>query len=453
MHITFIQPAVGRKSNGERYPKTWIMEPLSLAALSALTPAAWGRSFFDDRLGEVRYDVETDVVCISVECYTANRAYQIAERFRRRSVPVVMGGFHATLCPDEVAQFADAVVCGEAESVWADVLHAVEAFKVAQPSKAVKKIFGAQTRMSVPHWKTCPHPDRSLYAGRNYGPLNLVETSRGCRFQCEFCSITKFFKQTYTVRPVEDVIAEIKALSKDILFFVDDNLAMEVERLKALCHALTPLRKRWIGQLSIHAANDSELLVLMARSGCAGVLIGFESLHAETIHAMGKQVNASNSDFRTAIENLRRHHLSIYATFVFGYDNDTEETFEETYRFAIENKFFFAAFNHLVPFPGTDVYERFKREGRLLYKDWWRREDVRFGDVVFRPKNFTPERLAELCQHYRLKFYSLPSMLRRGNDYRANAYGLRKMLYFYMSNLMQEKEVGRRRGLPFGGEP
>ena len=441
MHITFIQPAVGHKPGKKVYPKTWVMEPLSLGVLSALTPPEWERSFFDDRLNEIRYDIETDAVCISVECYTANRAYQIAEQFRRRAIPVVMGGFHATLCPDEVAMFADTVVRGEAEDVWADVLHDIQhhTLKPVYPSSG--------------HSVFWPHPDRSLYAGRNYGPLNLVETSRGCRFCCEFCSITKFFRQSYRVRPLDDVVAEIKALSKDILFFVDDNLAMDVERLKTLCRALIPLRKQWLGQLSIHAAHDVELLALMAKSGCAGVLIGFESLHAETIQEMGKQVNASNSDFRTAIENLRHHHLSIYATFVFGYDHDTEETFEETYRFALENKFFFAAFNHLVPFPGTDVYARFKQEGRLLYEDWWRREDVRFGDVVFRPNHFTPARLAELCQAYRLKFYSLPSILRRGNDYAANLHGLRKMLYFYISNLTQEKEVLRRRDLPFGGEP
>ena len=441
MHITFIQPAIGHKPEGGQYPKTWIMEPLSIAVLAALTPPDWARSFFDDRLGEVRYDIETDVVCIPVECYTANRAYQIAERFRRRAIPVVMGGFHATLCPDEVALSADAVICGEAETVWAEMLGDIQ--------RHALKLRYHGTTASV----FCPLPDRSVYARRNYGPLNLVETSRGCRFRCEFCSITKFFKQTYTARPLEEVVAEIKALPKDILFFVDDNLAMDIGRLKALCHALMPLRKHWIGQLSIHAAHDVELLALMAKSGCAGVLIGFESLHAETIRDMGKQVNASNSDFRTAIANLRRYHLSIYATFVFGYDHDTEETFEETYRFALENKFFFAAFNHLVPFPGTDVYERLKREGRLLHEDWWRRDDVRFGDVVFRPKHFTPERLAELCQAYRLKFYSLPSILRRGHDYSANAHGIRKMFYFYLSNLTQEKEVSRRRGLPNGGEP
>ena len=450
MHITFIQPAVGHKADGGRYPKTWVMEPLSLAALSALTPGEWGRAFFDDRLGELRYDVGTDVVCLSVECYTANRAYQIAERFRRRGVLVVMGGFHATLCPDEVAEFADAVVCGEAEGVWAELLEDIKrkALKARYGGRAFSNVAGEEgAERSAPEIR---HPDRSLFAGRNYGPLNLVETSRGCRFNCEFCSVTKFFGQTYAARPLGEVVAEIKALPKDILFFVDDNLAMDVARFKALCHALIPLRKHWIGQLSIHAAHDAELLALMAESGCAGVLIGFESLHVETIRDMGKQVNAGHRDFRTAIENLRRFHLSIYATFVFGYDHDTEETFEETYRFALENKFFFAAFNHLVPFPGTDVYERFKREGRLLYEDWWRREEVRFGDVVFRPKNFTPERLAELCQEYRLKFYSLPSVLRRGNDYSANAHGLRKMLYFYLSNLTQGKEVARRRGLPFG---
>ena len=456
MHITFIQPAVGRKTEGGRYPKTWIMEPLSLATLSVMTPSEWGRSFFDDRLGEVRYNIETDAVCISVECYTANRAYQIAERFRRRSIPVVMGGFHATLCPDEVALFADAVVCGEAEGVWADVLHDIKnhtlkkRYMEGERPRKPQTVNAARGDARPPNIRP---PDRSIFEGRDYGPLNLVETSRGCRFQCEFCSITKFFKQTYTARPLDDVIAEIKTLPKSLLFFVDDNLAMDIERLKALCRALKPLRKRWLGQLSVHAAHDEALLALMAESGCAGVLIGFESLHAETLQDMGKQVNASHNDFRTAIANLRRHHISIYATFVFGYDHDTEESFEATYRFALENKFFFAAFNHLVPFPGTDVYERLRKEGRLLYEAWWRRDDVRFGDVVFRPKNFTPERLAELCQKYRLKFYSLPSILRRGNDYAANVRGLRKVLYFYIGNLTQEREVMRRKGLPFGGEP
>ena len=233
----------------------------------------------------------------------------------------------------------------------------------------------------------------------------------------------------------------------------DGSWDMDVPRLKELCRRMEPTRKRWVGQLSIHSAKDDELLALMARSGCAGVLIGFESLDATTLAAMGKRVNTANSDYAAAIENLRRHHLSIYATFVFGYDGDTHETFRRTYDFAMESRFFFAAFNHLVPFPGTDVYARFVREGRMLHEKWWLDKSVHFGDVVFRPRNFTPDELAATCEKYRLKFYSLPSILKRGMDFRANTHGLLKALYFFASNLTQEKEVLRRKGLPNGGEP
>ena len=228
---------------------------------------------------------------------------------------------------------------------------------------------------------------------------------------------------------------------------------MDVERLKELCRLMIPLRKRWVGQLSIHTAQDDELLALMARSGCAGVLIGFESLDAETLSDMGKRVNSTNGDYAAAIENLRRHHLSIYATFVFGYDHDTPETFERTFDFAMESRFFFAAFNHLVPFPGTDVHARFVREGRMLHDKWWLDPTVHFGDVVFRPKNFTPEGLAETCRRYRLKFYSPRSIFRRATDFRANLHGGLKAALFFATNFLQGREVMRRHGLLNGGDP
>ena len=398
MRILFIQPAVGHKPGGATYPKTWIMEPLALAVLSALTPRRVERLFMDDRLGEVDYAADADVVAMPVECYTAARSYEIAARFRAKGARIVLGGFHVKLNEAEAAA-------------------------------------------------------RTLYEGRSYGRLNLVETSRGCSFNCEFCSVTKFFGRRYTPRPLDEVMAEVRSLEKDIVFFVDDNLAMDVERLKELCRRMKPMRMHWVGQLSIHSANDDELLALMAESGCAGVLIGFESLDAATLSDMGKRVNSSNSDYAAAIGNLRRHHLSIYATFVFGYDHDTVETFERTFEFAMESRFFFAAFNHLVPFPGTDVHARFVREGRMLHDRWWLDPDVRFGDVVFRPKNFTPEGLAETCRRYRLRFYSARSVFRRAMDFRANTHGLLKAAIFFASNFTQEREVMRRHGLPFGGDP
>ena len=332
------------------------------------------------------------------------------------------------------------MILGDAETTWPQVVNDLEAGRLASRYVGCGGVF-------------CPMPDRSLYAGRDYGRLNLVETSRGCSFNCEFCSVTKFFGRRYTPRPLDEVMTEVRSLEKDIVFFVDDNLAMDVERLKDLCRRMIPMHMHWVGQLSIHSAKDDELLALMERSGCAGVLIGFESLDAATLSDMGKRVNSSNSDYAAAIENLRRHHLSIYATFVFGYDHDTAETFERTFEFAMESRFFFAAFNHLVPFPGTDVHARFVREGRMLHDRWWLDPNVRFGDVVFRPKNFTPEGLAETCRRYRLRFYSTRSVFRRAMDVRANTHGLLKAAIFFASNFTQEREVMRRHGLPFGGDP
>ena len=201
MHLTFILPAVGRKPGGATYPKTWIMEPLSIAVLSRLTPPDWGRTFFDDRLGEIDFDAETDAVCISVECYTAKRSYQIAAEYHRRGRPVIMGGFQASLAPEEVALHADAVIDGQAENVWAEVLSDLKAGTLK------KRYFSDQ-----PVDLAGRFPDRSIFGDRDYGILSLVETSRGCRFHCEFCSITKFFRQTYRARPIGDVVEEMRGL-------------------------------------------------------------------------------------------------------------------------------------------------------------------------------------------------------------------------------------------------
>jgi radical SAM superfamily enzyme YgiQ (UPF0313 family) len=437
MHITLIQPAVGRKPGRSPYPASWRMEPLGIATLASLTPARIGRTFFDDRLEPIDYDRPTDLACITVETYTARRAYQIASEFRKRGVRILLGGFHPTLLPDEAAAHADAVVIGEAEPVWAEVLDDAAAgtlkprYTAARP--ALDKI----------------DPDRSIFGSRKYGLASLVETSRGCRFNCEFCSISPFFRHECRERPVGEVVHEVRTLKKPV-FFVDDNLGVNPDRLRALCEALIPLKRPWVGQASLNIANDPALLALMARSGCQGVLIGFESLDAATLSAMGKAVNLAARDYPRAIRAFRNHGLSIYATFVFGYDHDTPDTFRRVYDFALEQKFFFAAFNHLVPFPGTPLYRRLAAQNRLLSPHWWLEPGGQFGDVVFQPAHMTPSQLAGLCESHRRRFYSLSSVARRGLDFKANVRTPLKALIFLGQNLLHRREVVRRQGLPFG---
>ena len=207
MRVTFIQPKVGAKS-GEPYPKTWKMEPLWAAALSALTPRHIERDFLDDRLEKIPFDHPTDLAAISVETYTARRAYQIAARFRERGVLVVLGGFHVTLQPDEAARQADAIVVGQAESVWERLLEDLARGRL-QPRYA-----GSPGR----EW-TAPQPDRALYAGKDYGRLRLVETSRGCVHQCEFCSISSFYERQFMARPVAEVVEDIRRCGSRLLIW------------------------------------------------------------------------------------------------------------------------------------------------------------------------------------------------------------------------------------------
>ena len=438
MRLTLIQPAVGRKPDGTPYPSSWRMEPLGIATLSGLTPRGIERVFHDDRVEPIPFERPTDLVCITVETYTARRAYQIAARYRARGVPVVLGGFHPTLVPDEAAAHADAIVIGEAEGVWAAVLADAAAGNLQARYAATRRPDLAALA-----------PDRSIFGRRDYGQVTLVETSRGCRFDCEFCTICRFYRQACVERPVGEVAAEVRSAAKPV-FFVDDNLGVDPERLRRLCEALLPVGRPWVGQCSLHVGRDPALLRLMRRCGCEGVLIGFESLDPGNLAAMGKRVNLSAAGYAGAIRAFREAGLSIYATFLFGYDGDTPESFRRVFDFALEHRFFFAAFNHLVPFPGTPLYDRLLAEGRLLSPQWWLDPGVRFGDVVFRPAQMPAAELGRLCELHRRRFYALPSVIRRAMDLRANCRTPLKSLVYFAQNLLHRREVARRHALPFG---
>jgi radical SAM superfamily enzyme YgiQ (UPF0313 family) len=438
MRLTLIYPSVGRKENTP-YVRAWQMQPLSMALLASLTPPDIEVRFYDDRMEPIPFDEPTDLVALSVETFTALRAYKIARQFRARGVPVVMGGYHVTLQPDEAARQADAIVIGDAEPVWAQMLHDAQRHDL-QPR------YDGRGRRVLSGLK----PRRELFDGKPYQNITLVEFARGCNFKCDFCSITAFHDANQNHRPARDVAAEMAATGSRRFFIVDDNIVSQPNKVRELCKELIPLKIGWVGQASIHIAQDEELLDLMVKSGCRGVLIGMESLDPANLRDMGKTWNLAGGGYAESLRRFRDHGLAVYGTFVFGYDNDDAQVIQRSIDFAREQQLFLAAFNHLIPFPGTPLYRRLQQEGRLLKPRWWLDPDCRVGDVVFRPKKVEPRELEELCLDARRQFYSWGSIGQRLWDRRANARSLLMVGVYLGLNLGAHYDIDRRQGLRLG---
>ena len=442
MKLTLIHPCIGRRRGDRGYIRTWQMEPLPAATLAGLTPTDVKVRFYDDRMEMIPFDEPTDLVAMSVETYTAKRAYQIASEYRRRGVAVVMGGFHPSLCPEEVARYADAVVTGEAEELWPRVLDDARHGRL-------EKFYRSTSRPTLAGLR----PDRSIFRGKRYLPIGLVEAGRGCHFKCDFCAVQTVFAQSQTRRPPDEIISELAAIKdgKKLFFFVDDNITSNLAQAKEFFRALIPLGIRWVGQSSINAAHDEEFLDLLVRSGCQGVLIGFESLNPANLAAMNKSFNTARGGFTQALANLRKHRIRIYGTFVFGYDGDTSESFNETVDFAQEHAMYIAAFNHLTPFPGTPLYRRLAGEGRLLYDAWWLDDRYSYNQIPFAPRGMSAEELQRGCLGARRRFYSWKSIACRSFDTvnRANGFMWRN---FYLINALHRADVSGRNHFPLGDE-
>jgi radical SAM superfamily enzyme YgiQ (UPF0313 family) len=407
---------------------------LSLATVAALTPPDIEVAFSDDLLHPINLNGSlkaADLVGITSSTKTAPRAYQIARAYRDRGIPVVMGGIHPTALPDEALEHCDAVVVGEAEESWPRL---IEDFRKGN----LERIY-QQKEFTPP--AQIPPARRDIYNPKNYFPLDSLQATRGCPYLCDFCSVRRFFGGTYRYRPLEDIMAEIRSLRHKVIMFADDNIVGHPRYSRQLLEALTPLRKWWIGQASLAGLEDEERVKLMAKSGCVGLLIGFESISEENIRSAKKYQNRP-ADYPKIIRNLHRHGIAIWASFLFGLDHDDKESFERTVRFAIEAKFFSVVFAILTPYPGTALYERLKEEGRLTDEQWWLLEDQEVHAPHFHPRGMTREELREGWEWAWREYYSYASILRRFQwEYPPTL--VNKAIYFPF-NLFQRRFVHKK---------
>lgn len=373
--------------------------PLVLPLLAGLTPPEVEVRLVDESVESVDVNAEADWVAMTCMTASAPRAYALSEGFRQRGIPVVMGGIHPTVLPDEAGAHADAVVMGEAEPVWREVVADLAAGRL-------KARYGPAPYSNL---VGLPHPRRDLLRVERYLTTNVVQTVRGCPNGCAFCTVSAVAGRQYRFRPVPEVVEEIRSLPGGWIGFVDDNIAGHARRAKELFAALIPLKRRWVGQADLTLAKDPELLSLAARSGCQAVFIGLESLSQENLRAAHKAPNLG-TDMGAAIAAIHRAGIEIVGSFVLGLDGDDRGVFRRTVEFAERHKLVAAQFAVLTPFPGTETRRQLEHENRIVDHDW---SHYTMSNVVFRPRHMTELELRAGQRYAYGRFYSIPSILKR----------------------------------------
>ena len=372
---------------------------LSLTMLAGMTDESWDITIIDENVQPIDFDDLPDLMGISVMTPLALRGYAIADRFRKRNVPVILGGIHPTMMPTEAAEHADVVVIGEAESIWPQVLADAKATKLKPQYTASD--FHPLTDLSTPR--------RDLLNRKGYFFINTVQTTRGCPFDCEFCSVTAFYGRTYRTRPVPEIIQEVEQMDGSHIFFVDDNIVGKPAYAKELFRALKPLKKQWFSQASLSIVKDRQLLKLARESGCGGLFVGVESLSQETLKAYGKSVNRS-AEYRDAVKQIHDHGIGIQGSFIFGADQDDSAVFSDVLRFVEKAHIEAAIFSVLTPFPGTEIFSSLQQAKRILHTNW---ELYDMNHVVFKPKIMSPIQLQNGLDWAYKKLYGYPSILKR----------------------------------------
>jgi radical SAM superfamily enzyme YgiQ (UPF0313 family) len=376
---------------------------LTLVILASLTPQPHEVYIEDENLQPVNYDDSPDFVGISVNVDTAYRAFSIAQRYRSRGIKVIFGGIHASANPDEMLNHCDSVCIGEAEELWVTILNDFIRNKW-QP-----KYFHVQdTDLS-----NYPIPQWNYISKKDYLYHNVVITSRGCPFKCDFCyNSCDYVVNRYRNRPLQNVLDEIKSLHSRQIMFIDDNLMGNLLWFHEFLDSIKPLQIIWHGAVSANLVKYPDLIKKMAESGCRSLFIGFESINSYSIDSVHKVQNKTG-DYEKLIDCLHSYAIMVNASLVFGFDFDTKDTFSETLHWLVKNKVETMTSHILTPYPGTKLYKKMLEENRII--DFNLRK-YNTSNVVFRPKLMTPDELRDGYLSMYDHFYSLKNIIRRRPD-------------------------------------
>ncbi|MBM4354165.1 MAG: radical SAM protein [Deltaproteobacteria bacterium] len=413
LKIAFLSPKGPLyRHRGGIFRKALRPSPLTFSTLASLIPEdiPADATVYDEGVQDVDPDqIDADLAGITVITGNAARCYEFAAKFRARGVPVVMGGPHPTLAPDDAQPHADAIVTGYAEETWPELLRDFL-------SGGMKPRYVMDPDFSFARMKHIPFPRREIMARKGYRTLNTFEATRGCLHDCEFCVVPHAWGKKPYLKPIDHVLADIRQMNARKLLFYDLNIIASRDHAADLFRALAPLKIKWYGLVTALIGRDTELLELAARSGCKGLLVGFETVSKAALADMHKRFNDPRLyiDF---VKDLQSLGIAINGCFAFGSDSDTVEAFDEVRDFVLEQRIELPRFAILTPFPGTRLHHRLAADGRILHKDWSQYDGQH---VVFQPKNMTPEEL--LAGHRRVweEIYSIKSILHRVRGKKVN---------------------------------
>ncbi len=421
MKLTFIFPMQAYKKHQPKH-RTWFgVEPPTVAKLKSLVPDDIECNFYDERFEDIDFLNPTDLVVITINTFTALRGYQIAEEYKILGKTVIIGGIHATLCPDEASQYADATIVGEAEI---SLPKAIKDFRLG----LLKKIYQPEERAELKNI----HLDRSVFKGKWYLPVKHVEISRGCIFDCKFCTIASMYKRKVTLRPVDEVIEDLKHTKSKLIAFIDEDASSDMEYRRELYTKMIPLKKKWTAQMTVKSLLNEELVELMAKSGCFSVFIGMETTNREVLDNMNKKHNII-SDYEKAYANCLKYDIPVSVGIIMGYEGDTLQNAKEVFDYVNSHQHFMGIFTTFFPFPSTPAYQELKSKGKLLCEKWWLEEKDPFNLPIIKydeDNDFTG-----VAYKYMLEYLSYKNIFKR---FLESKYSMFKRLYIMAFNIFMK---------------